>query len=655
MFRLFALLPRAYRSRSARSGIALVCIALMVIAVNILARRYLPLRFDLTAEGLYTLSPATKRTLARIDEPITLRFYYSQKLGENAPAYGIYAQRVRELLDQYVAAAHGRLRLETYDPLSFSPAEDRAVAFGLQGVRLNDEGDQVYFGLAGTNSTDDRQVIPFFSPDRERLLEYDLTRLIHQLAFPKRTKVDLISGLPLDGNPMARLTGGPSQPSAVLTQLRQLYDVDSLATSVDAIPAGTDVLLLVHPHNLPAKTLYAIDQYVLRGGKALVFVDPVSEVSGHEGGAARSSDLPRLFKAWGIKMLPGVVAGDRRDARRVLMPNSDGREEPMDYVAWMSLKPGELNRADPITANLKQLTVASAGILEPLKGAGTKFVPLISTSPDSTKIAAGKITDLPDVGALLTGFKPDNRRYTLAARITGPIETAFPDGPPPEKGKTANGKETTSKDNKPQAAPPLLRKSTAPANLVVVADTDMLNNRFWAQTENFFGKEVIVPLANNGDFVANAIEVLAGGQDLVGLRSRGTSARPFEVVERLQRDADARYAAEQQTLQQKLKETQAKLHSLTSGERAGADAKLSPAEAKAVDQFRADLLSTRGQLRAVQAKLRQSIRQLKTVLEFADIALVPILVAVAALVLGAWRSRRWRRRRAVPLGRSAPA
>jgi ABC-type uncharacterized transport system involved in gliding motility auxiliary subunit len=653
--RLFGLLPRAYRSRPARSGIALVCLALMLVSVNILARRFLPYRFDLTAEGLYTLSPATRHTLARIDEPITLHFYYSQKLGENAPSYGIYAQRVRELLDQYVAAAHGKLRLETFDPLPFSPAEDRAVGFGLQGVRLNDQGDQVYFGLAGTNSTDDRQVIPFFSPDRERLLEYDLTRLIHQLAFPKRTKVELISGLPLEGNPMARLTGAPSQPSAVLTQLRELYDVDTLGNSVSAIPAGTDVLMVVHPHKLPEKTLYAIDQYVLRGGKAMVFVDPVSEVSGHEGGAARSSDLPRLFKAWGIKMLPGVVAGDRRDARRVLMPTPDGRQVPMDYVAWMELKPGELNRTDPITADLKQLTIASAGILEPLKGAATKFEPLISTSTDSMKIPVGKITEMPDVGALLTGFKPDHRRYTLAARITGPIATAFPDGPPPAKEKPGKDKSAAANGDKPQPAPPFLRKSTAPANLVVVADTDMLNNRFWAQVENFFGKEVVVPLANNGDFVANAVEVLAGGQDLVGLRSRGTSVRPFEVVDRLQREADARYAAEQQALEQKLKETQAKLHSLTSGESTGAEAKLSPAEAHAVGQFRADLLATRGQLRAVQAKLRQSIRHLKSALEFADIALVPILVALAALVLGARRSRRWRRRRAVPLDRSAPA
>ena len=242
-------------SRRARSLVALLCIALLLVATNIIAARFLPVRLDLTAERLYTLSHGTRQTLAGIDEPITLRLYYSTRLGQAIPAYGVYAQRVRELLDQYVAAARGKLRLEIYQPQQFSDAEDRAVAFGLQGVPLDTQGEQVYFGLAGTNSTDDQQIVAFFAPERERLLEYELTRLVHALAAPKRTVVGVISSLPLDGDPraaapMATTRGRPGRPMAVIQQLRQLDDVEMLPAALDTVPAGTDVLMVVHPRGI---------------------------------------------------------------------------------------------------------------------------------------------------------------------------------------------------------------------------------------------------------------------------------------------------------------------------------------------------------------------------------------------------------------------
>jgi ABC-type uncharacterized transport system involved in gliding motility auxiliary subunit len=639
--------------RRRRSLAALLCILLMLVAANIIAGRLLPVRLDLTAERLYTLSSGTGQTLARIDEPITLRFYYSTRLGQAIPAYGVYAQRVRELLDEYVAAARGKLRLEVYQPLPFSDIEDRAVAFGLQGVPLNAQGEQVYFGLAGTNSTDDQQIVAFFAPEREHLLEYDLTRLVHTLAFPKRTAVGLLSTLPLDGS--GSRGGRPGRAMAVLQQLRQLDDVETLSTAIDVIPPGTDVLMLVHPQNLPEKTLFAIDQFVLGGGKAIVFVDPYSELQARGGarpGTPADSDLDRLFKAWGVKLLPNTVAGDRRNARRVVVPagaGSAGGGEAKDYIAYLNLKGAELNHDDVITANLRQIAMASSGVIEPVANASTKLEPLITTSPDAMKLAVEAVTGLPDVAGLLTRFKSENTRYVLAARITGPAETAFPDGPPKAEEPPAKPDQPakSAEPAKPGPAAEFLRKSVQPINLVVVADTDLLDDRLWAQTDDFFGRQVVLPVANNGDFVANAVEVLAGGQDLVGLRSRGTSTRPFVRVEQIQRDADDRYASEQEALQQKLKDAQARLSRLTKGEAATANAPLSPDEAKAVDQFRADVLATRRQLRGVQGALRQDIERLKAVIEFCDIALVPILVALAAVMLGALRVRRWRRRRSV--------
>jgi ABC-type uncharacterized transport system involved in gliding motility auxiliary subunit len=641
-----------FQSRRSRSVVALVCIALMLVATNILAARFLPQRLDLTAEGLYTLSRGTRQTLAQIDEPITLRFYFSTRLGEALPAYAIYAQRVRELLDQYVAAANGKLRLEVYQPQPFSDVEDRAVAFGLQQVPLNAQGDQVYFGLAGTNSTDDQQVIAFFTPERERLLEYDLTRVVHALAFPKKIVVGLISGLPLDGDPRAAQMGQPGRPKAILQQLRQLDEVETLPTELDTVPSGTDVLMLVYPQKLPEKTLFAIDQFVLRGGRAIVFVDPHSEVQARAArarGGPTSSDVEPLLKTWGVKLLPDIVAGDRVSARRVMVDTATGAQA-IDYIAWLNLRESELNRDDPITANLRLIAMASAGILEPLAGASTKLEPLITTSSEAMKLPVAAVMGMPDAAGLLTRFKSDDTRYVLAAHITGPAETAFPDGPPAATEPAARPDEPGHAGSSPPAAEggtkaDFVRKSTQPINIVVVADSDMLDDLFWAQTQNIFGRSVIVAAAGNGDFVANAVDVLAGGDDLVGLRGRGTSARPFEVVERIQRSADDRYASERAALEKKLEQTQAKLRDVTSGEAAGAGTALAPEQARAVDEFRADLLATRRQLRGVQAALRHDIGALKTLLEFIDIALVPILVAATAIVLGMLRLRRWRRGR----------
>jgi ABC-type uncharacterized transport system involved in gliding motility auxiliary subunit len=640
-----------FASRPAVAVAALISIALILISANIVIGRWANLRLDLTADRLYTLSPGTRHTLTRIDEPITLRFYYSNRLGDEVPAYGLYAQRVRELLDQYVAASGGKLRLEIYDPQPFSNVEDRALAFGLQGVPIDSTGDRVYFGLAATNSTDDQQIIAFFQPERERFLEYDLTKLIHSLAVPKKTVIGLISTLPLEGDVMAMMRGQPSHPTVVVEQLQQLDKIETLGADIDAIPADVDVLMLVHPQNLPSKTLFAIDQFVLKGGKALVFVDPHSEMQAAQpngmnpAGAPSASDLAPLFKAWGLEMLPNVAAGDLRNAQQVEVPVSGGGEEAVDYIAWLDLKSANLNRTDMITADLNHVTMATAGILEPLPGAKTNFEPLVWTSSDSTKIPVDRLAGLPDVAGLLADFKPDGKRYTLAVHVTGPAPTAFPAGPP-GLSKPPMSKPADNPAVKPPAAGKRLEAAKTPINVVVVADTDILDDRTWVESQNFFGQHLVVPFANNGDFVANAVDVLAGGEDLIGLRSRGTAARPFEVVDELQRQAQTRYSAEERALQQKLKTTEAKLAGLIGKNQSETPANLSPEQTTAIAQFRLDMLQTRRQLRDVQAALRSNIQLLKDELEFIDIALIPIIVAAIAVVVGVVRIRRRRRRMA---------
>ncbi|MDE2512723.1 MAG: Gldg family protein, partial [Alphaproteobacteria bacterium] len=485
---------------------SLAAAVVLFVAVNVVAGNWLAdLRVDLTQEGLYTLSPATRATLAKISEPVTLRFYYSPQLGREVPSYGVFADRVREMLQEYAAVAKGKIVLQMLDPQPFSPVEDRAVAFGLQGVPLDQSGAQVYFGLAGTNSTDDQAIIPFFQTDRERFLEYDLTKLIAGLANPHKTVLGLATQLPLEGDVMAAMQGRPLVPYVVLEQMQQLYDVQTLGTDFAAVPSNVDVLMLVHPQKLSDKTLYAIDQFVLKGGRALVFVDPDSETQRlhpsqlNPPGMPNDSNLDKLFAAWGLRLVPKMVAADRANAERV-NAGSETNVQPVDYVGWLTLKADGLSRDNPITADLSQINVATPGVLDPLPGAKTTFAPLISTSTDSMEIPADKF-QTPDPAALLAAFKPGGKKLVIAAQITGPAATAFPDGPP----KGSNQSKVAATDKKDDAPPPAQIKTAAkPIDVVAVADTDILDDRFWVQVQNFFGQRVAVPSANNGDFVTDA-------------------------------------------------------------------------------------------------------------------------------------------------------
>jgi ABC-type uncharacterized transport system involved in gliding motility auxiliary subunit len=638
-------------SRRTVALIALASAIVLFVAINVIAGDVLrATRLDLTQRHLYTLSEGSKQTLARIDEPITLRFYYSPRLGNEVPSYGIYAQRVREMLEEYAARAKGKINLEMLNPEPFSQVEDRAVAFGLQGVPLDQGGESVYFGLAATNSTDDQQVIPFFQPDRERFLEYDLTKLIHALAFPKKTVVGVVSSLPLEGDFMAAMQGRPLEPYTVIEQLRQLYEVRTLSPEFDKVEDGVDVLMLVHPQKLSEKTLYAIDQFVLKGGKALVFVDPHSETQlAHAGrmsppGGPSSSDLEKLFAAWGLSLDKDKIAADRRYARRV-NAGTASRVKPMEYVAWLSLKEENLNRDDPVTGDLSAINVASAGVLRPLEGGKTTFTPLITTSAEAEEIPAEKVEGLPDVAGLLADYKPGGEKLTLVARINGIADTAFPDGPP-AAAKDDNEKESDGKSEKESAkdAPAQIKTAVQPINVIVVADTDILDDRFWVQVQDFFGQRVAIPNAGNGDFVANAIDVLSGGNDLIGLRSRSSVARPFEVVQEIQRAAEDRSQAREKDLEQQLKDTQAKIKELQGKEGPGGGVTLAAEQTQTLENFRAQMLQIRQELRRVQLDLRQDIDRLKAVLEFFDIALVPLLVGIAAIVLGLVRLQRRKRR-----------
>jgi ABC-type uncharacterized transport system involved in gliding motility auxiliary subunit len=639
------------RSPAALTYLGLALAAVIFLSVNALTGRLLPGdRIDLTEQGLYTVSDGTRNVLSKIDEPIKLKFYYSSRLGEVVPSYGAYAQRVRELLQQYADLAHGKIELQVLDPVPYSEVEDQATAAGLQGVPAEEGGDPVYFGLAGSNSTDDTETIPFFTEDRETFVEYDLTKLVQSLAFPKKKVVGMISSLSLDADRFARMQGRPSEPQEILSEIRQEYEVRDLGQTVDKIPDDVDVLMVVQPTGLAPKTEYAIDQFVLGGGHALVFVDPNSEFSrahpgmyAQPGGPASAAKFDTLLKAWGVALEPGKIVGDR-EAAQLVNAGTGGRSEPAPYLAWLGLKGDEINALDPVTTRLQLVNVASAGSLTRVKDAKTSFAPLLRSSAQSELIDTSKLqSPIPDVIGLLTDFKSTGTRYTIAARITGPAETAFPDGPPKDdKAKDDKSKDQPAKDQPAEA--PQIKTAKQPINVIVVADSDILDNKFWVQVRQFGGRELVQPIAQNGDFVMNAVENLIGPADLINVRSKGSAVRPFLVVDQMQRDAQDRYQAQAQQLQNKLRDTEAKLADVKGEPDEKGNVQLTADQQKAVDQFRSEIIQTRSELRQVKSALRQNIDRLKLQLAVINIGLVPALVAIVAIVVSIVRIRRRRQR-----------
>ncbi len=598
----------------------------LFLAVNVAANGALRgVQLDLTGNRLYTLSEGTRRTLAAIDEPITLRLYFSKNLAKAAPRYAAYYARVRELLQRYAVLAKGKLRLHLLDPEPFSDAEDRAVADGLQGVPITEAGDLGYFGLAADNATDGRAVIGFFNLEREPFLEYDLTKLLYTLSKPALPKLGVISALPAAGGPF----GAPQAEPMILGQLQDFFAVERLERDLAAVPDGIDVLLVLNPGRLGADVLRAVDVFVHDGGRALVFADPHLEsapAAGSENDEPPAGDLAALLAAWGVSMAADKVAGDLDAARRV----STGARGAMvgDYVAWLALGEGRFEASDPIFSNVERLNLASAGILEPIAGATTTIRPLLQTGPRAMAIDVDRIRFMPDLPQLLRNFQPTGKPLTLAARITGEATRAFADPPPPEAAQAA--------------AAAAARK---PIDVIVVADADLLYDRFWVTSADFFGEQVLVPQANNADFVVNALENLSGSEALIGLRGRGSSYRPFTLIEAFRREAETQYRAKEQELQNRLRQLESELKGVRRGEDGRAETLLSAEDKAAIERFRTEILGVRRELRDVQHALRRDIEGLESLAKVINIAAVPALVCLAGLALTLWRHARRRRAR----------
>jgi len=592
------------------------------------------MRLDLTQNKLYTLSSGTQQVLHELKEPVNLYFYFSRdEAAKQSPLILPYAARVREFLEEIAARAGGKINLHVVDPQPFSDDEDRAAEFGLQPLPVGNGGDSVYFGLAGTNSTDGRSAIPNFTPDREEFLEYDVAKLIQELGTPKKPVIGLLSSIGLQGqfNPQ---TGQMGEPWPIYTQLQQLFNVRALTSDLDHIDKDVDVLMLVHPKQLQPKTLYAIDQFVMRGGRLLLLVDPDAgaDLSGQNPAnpmaaamADHSSDLEPLLATWGVDYDRSKVIGDLERGLEVRTNASSG---PVRHIGILGLRRADMDSKDVVTASLESINMATVGSLSQRAGAKTAFEPLLMSSTSAEPLPAQRFHALIDPSTLRDGFKATGTRYTIAARITGPVDSAYPNGPPP--------------DLKPVAGPPIahLAKSSTPANIVVIADTDFLMDYLWVQQRELLGQRIAQAFANNGDLIANILDNLSGSSALISIRGRASFSRPFERVDALKRQADDRLRAKALELQAELQQTESKLTELQSKRNDQSSIMLSPEQEAELKRFTAEKTRVRKELRETQRGLDVDINRLGSRLKVINIAIAPLVVAIAGVVILSTRRRR---------------
>jgi len=613
----------------------LVALAVLFLAVVMLSNVGLRgMRADLTQNKLYTLSKGTQQVLRELKEPVNLYFYFSRDAAaKQSPLVMPYAVRVREFLEEISARARGKIHLQVIDPQPFSDDEDRAAEFGLQSLEHGGPGEPLYFGLAGTNSTDGRSAIPAFTPDREEFLEYDVAKLIQELGTPKKPVVGLLSSIGLQGqfNPQ---NGQMGDPWPIYTQIQQLFTVRTLTPDLDHIDKDVDVLWLVHPKQLAPKTLYAIDQFVMRGGRVLLLVDPSAgaDLSGQDPSnplaaamANHSSDLQPLLTAWGVDYDPTKVIGD---LGRGLEVRTNTSSAPVRHIGILGLRHDDMNQKDVVTASLESINLATVGSLAPHAGAKTTFEPLLQSSSSAEPLPAQRFSALIDPAVLRDGFKSTGVRYTIAARITGPVDSAYPNGAPGEQ--------------KPSPGPPIahLAKSTTPANIVVIADTDFLMDYLWVQTRELLGQRIAQPFANNGDLIANILDNLTGSSALISVRGRASFSRPFERIEALKRQADDRLRAKALELQSELQQTESKLTELQAKRNDQSSLMLSPEQEAELKRFTAEKTRVRKELRETERGLNVDINRLGSWLKAINIAIAPLLVAVAGVIILSMRRRR---------------
>ena len=616
------------------SGSKTIAIALLLVGlvlVNYLATS-VPLRYDATSEKIYTLSAGTKALLSKVSEPTTLDLYFSRSASGQYVEYKNYAERVREMLRQYERASGGKVRLNPIDPEPDTPEEEKATAAGIEPQTIPG-GSQFYFGLVATQA-DQQKVIAALNPQREQFLEYDVSELIYGVGQADKKKLGLITSLPLQGSPGMPMMGQQgTEGQFVASEWEQTYQIVPVQASASELPPGLDVLAIVHPENVSPKLQFSIDQFLLGGKPVFLAVDPSSAYFKRQAGQEAmfggpqpnvSSDLPVLLGGWGIAYDPQRVVGDLENADEVELRD----QSRLRYPVWINLAQESFNAKSLPTAQLASALFIEAGSVSLKPGNALTFTPLVETSAKSgdVPVASLQFAQPEEVARQVT---PSGKR-TIAALVTGKFRTAFPDGAPRDP------EPADKKDAKPAAKADSLRESKTSSILVIVADTDWLFDDYSVRKFNFMGQVAAEPFNDNLAFAANSLDFLAGSRDLISIRGKGNSLRPFTVVRRMEADAAEKYKEKLTALEARINEVQSKLSELQGKKSEGGKLIASPDATRAIEDFQKQSSALRGERRAIRRSLREGIDSLENRLLVVNLLGTPLLVCG----FGLWYYRR---------------
>ena len=628
-----------------KSGTKVLSLALLFVAlvlVNYLASR-LPFRGDATSQNIYTLSDGTQSLLRKVEEPVVLDFYFSKSANGLPITYKNYAARVQEMLRQYVRASGGRITLNVIDPRPDTPEEERATAAGLQPQQLP-TGETVQFGLVATQA-DQQKVIVSFNPQRESFLEYDLSQLVSSVQTVAKKKLGLITSLPLQAPAMdmMMMMQQRQRPTGqmVAEEWGKTFELVAVEAGATELPADLDVLAVIHPQNLTGKLQFAIDQFLLAGKPVFLAVDPASQHVKRQCGQAAmfggpqpnvSSDLPLLLRAYGITYNAQNVVGDIVNATQVQTGAGVVR-----YPIWLSLGKDSLNRqATPVSQLNSTLFIESGGFT--IDAQGRTVTPLVETSPSGGDIPAFSL-QFAQPEEIARQLVPSGKK-TIAALVTGKFTSAFPAGAPADQPTPAAPGETPKPPTPAPASSstPALKESSGTSTLFVIADTDWLFDDYSVRRFNFLGVQAAEPLNDNLAFASNSLEFLGGSQDLISIRGKGSSLRPFTVVRQMEVDAQRRYQEQLTALEARINDVQQKLTELQGKRTEGNRLVASPEMQKAIEDFQSQQAVMRGERREIRKALREDIERLENGLLITN--LIAPLLLVGAVGFLFHRSRR---------------
>ena len=622
-------------------ALAIALLFVGLVLVNYLASS-IPARVDATAESIYSLSSGTKTLLGKIEEPVVLDLYFSKDATGLPIAYKNYATRVSEMLRQYVRASHGKLTLNVINPQPDTPQEEKATAAGLTPQVSQQGGEQFFFGLVVTQA-DQQKNIPAFTPQREQFLEYDLSKLIYSVQQFDKRKLGLLTSLPLQGSSpqdmqmMMMMRQQPQPGQFVAEEWAQSFNIIKVEQTANELPANLDALAVIHPENLSTKLQFAIDQFLLSGKPVFLALDPASQYFKRQGGQQAmmggpqpnvSSDLPALLNAYGIAYDPTKVVGDLENATQV----QTGGGGVARYPIWLSLRKNNFSNKALPTAQLNSAMFIEAGSISQKPGTSLTFTPLVETSAQSGDIASMMLqfAQPDDVAKQITA----SGKKTIAALVTGKFKSAFPDGTPSEASAKEGGADAKKEEKKGDEKPaiPALKESKDTSTLFVIADTDWLFDDYSVRKFNFFGQTAAEPFNDNLAFASNTIEFLGGSQDLISIRGKGTSLRPFTVVRKMEVEAQKKYQEKLTALDARLQQVQTKLSELQGKKTDGNRLVASPEVAKAIEDFQKQSAAMRGERREIRRALREDIDSLENKLLVLNLTASPLLVIAFGLL-----------------------